>query len=155
MDILNKVIFITGGVRGIGWALAKSLCDKGAKKVYVTYLSDGDLDLKSTAGMTIIEPIKLDVTQVEQVKEVALQCKDSDIIINNAGVEFAKSFTDVDTIKAAEIEMKVNYHGTHYVSHYFLPYLKNKPEALLINILSIGGFILVNKLGRSYALMNG
>ena len=80
MDISNKVIFITGGTGGIGWALAKSLCDKGAKKIYVTYLSDRDLDLKLTSSMTLIEPIKLDVTQIEQVKKVALQCKDSDIV---------------------------------------------------------------------------
>ncbi len=147
MDISGKVIFITGGIGGIGWALTKALCHQGAKKVYVTYLNDRDLDLEPIATSTVIEPVRLDVTQVEQVQAVALKCEDSDIVINNAGVEFAKSFTDADTLKAAEFEMKVNYHGTHYVSHYFLPRLKQKAEAMLINVLSIGGFVLVNKLG--------
>ncbi|WP_305817581.1 SDR family NAD(P)-dependent oxidoreductase [Photobacterium leiognathi] len=147
MDISNKVIFITGGTGGIGWALAKSLCTKRAKKIYVTYLNDGDINIESIMETTIIEPLKLDVTKKEQVKNIALKCADADIVINNAGVEYATSFTDADTLEAAELEMKVNYHGTHYVSYYFLPYLKQKPEALLINILSIGGFVLVNKLG--------
>ncbi|WP_318511090.1 SDR family NAD(P)-dependent oxidoreductase [Photobacterium leiognathi] len=147
MDISNKVIFITGGTGGIGWALAKSLCTKRAKKIYVTYLNDGDINIESIMETTIIEPLKLDITKKEQVKNIALKCADADIVINNAGVEYATSFTDADTLEAAELEMKVNYHGTHYVSYYFLPYLKQKPEALLINILSIGGFVLVNKLG--------
>ncbi|MDE3272861.1 MULTISPECIES: SDR family NAD(P)-dependent oxidoreductase [unclassified Pseudoalteromonas] len=147
MDISGKVIFITGGTGGIGWALTKALSNKGAKKVYVTYLNDRDLDFEPLTSPTLIEPIKLDVTQPEYVEEAILRCSDADIVVNNAGVEFAKSFSDADTLKAAEFEMRVNYHGTHYVSHYFLPHLKEKSEALLINVLSIGGFVLVNKLG--------
>ncbi len=66
---------------------------------------------------TIIEPLKLRCHKKEQVKNIALKCADADIVINNAGVaEYPTSFTDADTLEAAELEMKVNYHGTHYVS---------------------------------------
>lgn len=147
MDISGKVIFITGGFGGIGWALVRELNRLNAAKVYATYLNDKELDRPLLDANTEIVPIKLDVTDVTQVADAALKCSDADIVINNAGVEFAKSFSDSNTLKAAEFEMKVNFHGTHYVSHHFLPALKEKPEAMLINILSIGGFVLVNKLG--------
>ncbi|WP_341501263.1 SDR family NAD(P)-dependent oxidoreductase [Gallaecimonas sp. GXIMD4217] len=147
MDISGKNIFITGGVGGIGWALTKALCRHRAAKVYVTYLHDRELDLEPIATATEIVPVNLDVTDQEQVAAAARQCADADIVVNNAGVEFARSFSDADTLKAAELEMKVNFHGTHYVSQHFLPQLKQKPEAMLINVLSIGSFVLVNKLG--------
>ena len=147
MNIAGKTVFITGGTGGIGWALTKELAKRDAKKIYVTYLNERELDLEPLKADTEIVPVKLDVTQLEQVAAAAESCSDADIVINNAGVEFAKSFSDADTLKAAEFEMKVNYHGTHYVAHHFMPHLKAKSEAMLINLLSIGGFVLVNKLG--------
>ncbi len=104
MDIKDKVVFITGGVGGIGWALTKEFCNRAASKVYVTYLNDSELTIDAIKTDTEVIFIKLDVTDLSQVKSVSAQCTAADIVINNAGVEFAKSFSDKDTLKAAELE---------------------------------------------------
>lgn len=147
MNIENKVVLISGGTGGIGWALTQALAEKKAKKIYVTYLSEKELDKNIEDCSTEIKFIPLDVTSREQVELLAEKCPDVDIVINNAGVELAQSFSADNTLNAAEFEMKVNYYGTHYIANSFMPALKSKSEAMLVNILSIGAFVLVNKLG--------
>ena len=143
MDIQDKTIFITGGTGGIGGALVTELERLGARKIYATYLRSED-KLQDTDRICYLP---LDVTNEEQIMMTAERCADVDIVINNAGVEMATSFTQERSTRAAELEMKVNFHGSHYMAYHFLPYLKQKQEAMLINVLSIGSFVLVNKLG--------
>lgn len=147
MNIANKTILITGASGGIGSSLVEELIHRKAKKIYAA-----DLRLDSLASLQdkfgkIIIPVKLDVTNAEDIQSCRTLCDDTDILINNAGVECAKSFLNENSIKASSLEMAVNYFGVHHLSYSFWDLLKEKESSAIVNILSIASFALILKLG--------
>jgi short-subunit dehydrogenase len=64
-----------------------------------------------------------------------------DGIINNAGI--IQPFVKVNDLTFDQIEhvMNVNFFGTVSVSKAFLPHLLERPEAHIVNISSMGGFL--------------
>src|SRR3982751_6284676 len=79
MKIDNAVAFVTGANRGIGLAFTRALLARGARKVYA-----GARD-PSTVTLPGVEPVRLDVTQPEEVAAAA-RARDVTLVINNAGV---------------------------------------------------------------------
>lgn len=64
-----------------------------------------------------------------------------DGLINNAGI--IQPFVEVEELPMSAIErvMQVNFWGTLYLTKAFLPILKQRPEAHIVNVSSMGGFI--------------
>jgi short-subunit dehydrogenase len=64
-----------------------------------------------------------------------------DGIINNAGI--IQPFIKVQDLEYRTIEkvMQVNFYGTLYMIKTFLPLLLDRPEAQIVNIASMGGFV--------------
>jgi short-subunit dehydrogenase len=64
-----------------------------------------------------------------------------DGIINNAGI--IQPFIKVNELSYEAIErvMNVNFYGTLYITKTFLPHLLTRPEAHIMNISSMGGFL--------------
>jgi short-subunit dehydrogenase len=63
-----------------------------------------------------------------------------DVLINNAGVAL---FGDVEEVSLADIEwlMAVNFWGVVYGIKHFLPVLKQRPTAHIVNLSSVSGII--------------
>ncbi|MGV0625107.1 SDR family oxidoreductase [Mycolicibacter minnesotensis] len=85
--IRDKVIAITGGARGIGFATAQALAEKGARVVIADI--DADQVAKSAADLGITG-LELDVTQSDSFRDFLNQVNREhghlDILINNAGI---------------------------------------------------------------------
>ena len=64
-----------------------------------------------------------------------------DGIINNAGI--IQPFVKVADLSYEAIErvMNVNFYGTLYMAKTFLPHLLTRPEAHIVNVSSMGGFL--------------
>ena len=64
-----------------------------------------------------------------------------DGIINNAGI--IQPFIKVNELNYEAIErvMNINFYGTLYMIKTFLPHLFNRPEAHIVNVSSMGGFL--------------
>ena len=116
-NLKNKVIAITGGATGIGFALAKVLGSEGAKIVIGEPRKEKLLkavdDLKDI-GVEAFETY-LDVTDLKSVEDFAEFTIKSfnhvDILINNAGISGARGRIDkVDVVKAKKI-FDVNFFG--------------------------------------------
>lgn len=60
---------------------------------------------------------------------------------NNAGI--IQPFIKVNELNydAIELVMNVNFYGTLYITKTFLPHLLTRPEAHIMNISSMGGFL--------------
>jgi NAD(P)-dependent dehydrogenase (short-subunit alcohol dehydrogenase family) len=102
----GSVALVTGANRGLGLACAQELLARGTSKVYGA-ASDPD----SVTEPDVI-PVALDVTDPERVAEVAAQCADVSVLVNNAGAIKASSFIDAPNLEAARVEMETNYFGT-------------------------------------------
>jgi butyryl-CoA dehydrogenase len=145
-DLHGKVAVITGAASGMGRALALQLAQAGC----VVAISDvNEAGLKETAervkkqGGSVSTRI-LDVSNREDVfcfaEEVVDLHNRVDILINNAGVILVGPLKDL-SVEDFEWILGINLWGVIYGSMAFLPHLKQRPEANIVNISSTYGLI--------------
>ena len=134
MKIGGSVALVTGANRGLGRAYARELVKRGAAKVYGT--------ARDPAAVTEpgVRPVALDITDPQRVAQVAQQCTDVTLLVNNAGVMKASSFIHPPTLDAARLEMETNYFGTLSMCRAFAPVLAANGGGAMINMLSVGSF---------------
>lgn len=147
MKIQNKVIVVTGGGSGMGRELVLHLLSKGAKVITID-INEAALqetvalagDNKNSLGTFVVDITSK--TAVEELLNKAIaQYGHVDGIINNAGI--IQPFIKVNelTYEAIERVMNINFYGTLYMVKTFLPHLLTRPEAHIVNISSMGGFL--------------
>ena len=117
MKIAGSVALVTGANRGLGQVYARELVRAGAAKVYGAARNP---DQVTEPGVT---PIGLDITDAQRVTEVAGQCTDVSLLLNNAGVLKYSTFINAPNLDAARAEMEVNYFGTLSMCRAFAPVL--------------------------------
>lgn len=144
--IKDSTILITGADGGIGTALVDECLALGAKKIYATGLKLDSLN-RVFGEYDKVVPVVLDVTNAEQIIACAEECADTNLLINNAGVEFKVPFIADRSSQAALMEMKVNYIGLIDMINAFLPNLEKQAHAGIVNILSLGALAIVKRLG--------
>jgi NAD(P)-dependent dehydrogenase (short-subunit alcohol dehydrogenase family) len=149
----GQVVLITGGSRGLGFALAERYGRSGAKLVLAARNSD-ELDqarhsllfrkaVRSPDDVLIIPADLTDAAQATLVIEQAISHFGRiDILINNAGVIEVGPVED-QPIAAYRRAMATNFFAALYTTHAALPHLlRRKPrtgDAAIVNIASIGG----------------
>lgn len=141
MRIQNKVFLVTGAGGGIGKEMVKTLLDKGAKIIAVDLREDSLNELKKELNTDNLEIQTLDITDRKAVEALAGKFGDIDGLINNAGI--IQPFVKVNNLDYEAIErvMKVNFYGMLYMTKSFLPHLLKRPEAYIVNVSSMGGFL--------------
>ncbi|HEY5617701.1 MAG TPA: SDR family oxidoreductase [Vicinamibacterales bacterium] len=144
--ISGKVAIVTGGSRGIGYAIARALVQGGAK-VAITATSDDTLrkaagELASSATGDAVLPIKADVrhrAEVETAVETAVRHFGGiDVLVNNAGVGVFRSVADMSVEDWHKI-IDTNLTGVFYCSQAALPHLRARGGGWIINISSLSG----------------
>lgn len=147
MKVQNKVIVVTGGGSGIGRELVLNLLSRGARVAAVDIdgsALQGTLDLAGNASGALTTHL-VDITDRDSVARLPAQVISRhgavDGIINNAGI--IQPFARAGDLEYAAIDrvMDVNFHGTLYVTRAFLPHLLTRPEAHIVNVSSMGGFL--------------
>lgn len=139
LGLKDKICIVTGGGKGIGWGIVKSLVNEGAVPVI---LSRSDLDKEATKWLENKNAkygfYKIDLRQNEKIKAMV-----DDIVqkygliyalINNAGANDNLSLQDTDY---KEFMHSLEGNLTHYytLAHCVLPYLI-KSQGTILNISS-------------------
>jgi NAD(P)-dependent dehydrogenase (short-subunit alcohol dehydrogenase family) len=88
VSVKNLILLVTGTnrKRGIGRALVEEAIKRGAKKVYACSRDVSQLEDLIAKFHEKVVAVELDVTNQEQIKKVAKEASDAQILINNAGV---------------------------------------------------------------------
>lgn len=143
----GKTIVVTGGGNGIGRELVMELLRRGARVAALDLSSPGlqqTTELAGTQGHKLSTHV-VDITNREDViglLEPIVEAHGSvDGLINCAGIiqPFVR-FKDLDYV-AIERVMNVNFWGPIHMVKTFLPHLLGRPEAHIVNISSMGGFV--------------
>jgi len=135
MKIQNAVAFVTGANRGLGLQLVRELIARGAKKVYAGMRNPVDL------GIPGVVSVKLDVTNADDVATAAVQCVDTTLLINNAGIAPFLGYFEPKTIDVTREIFETNFYGVIRVSQAFAPILANNGGGAIINVLSVASWI--------------
>ncbi len=147
MKVYNKVVVVTGGGNGIGRELVLQLLARGARVAAVDIDQAALQETLTLAGDNAgnLVVYARDIRDREAVaalpEQVAAHYGAVDGLINNAGViqPFVR-LNDLD-YEAIERVMSINFYGTLSMTKAFLPYLLRRPEAHIVNISSMGGFL--------------
>lgn len=147
MKAPNKVIVVTGAGNGIGRELCLMLLNKQATVVGVDLNEKALAETQKIAGVgdDRFKGYVLDITDRAKVdalpEEVIKHFGSVDGLINNAGI--IQKFIPVNELPMEQINlvMNVNFYGTLNLTKAFLPFLLKRPEAHIVNISSMGGFI--------------
>ncbi len=131
MKIDNAVALVTGANRGLGLAFVDALLAAGAAKVYAAARDASGLERPR------VGPVRLDVTQPEQVAAAAKACPDLTLLINNAGISRGSSFLVAGSAEAARAEFETNFFGMLAMSQAFAPVLKANGGGAIVNVLSV------------------
>ncbi|GAB3349453.1 SDR family oxidoreductase [Arachidicoccus ginsenosidivorans] len=134
MLLSDKVIVITGGASGIGYACVKAYIKAGAQ-VVVLDIQQGAMDrLIAEIGPDHLA-IDCDVTKESSVKLAIEQVKDRygriDAIHNNAGIATPSKSLDLTTPGEWQTIMNVNLFSIYLTTKFGLPYLKQSAGCIL------------------------
>ncbi|HEY1870737.1 MAG TPA: SDR family oxidoreductase [Chitinophagaceae bacterium] len=147
MKVQNKVILVTGGGSGMGRELVLHLLSKGAKVITLDINENSlrETVLLAASRLNSLKTFVVDITNKNAVEQLLNDAMAAfgfiDGIINNAGI--IQPFVKVNELKYETIErvMNINFYGTLYVVKTFLPHLLTRPEAHIVNVSSMGGFL--------------
>ncbi|MBI3551852.1 MAG: SDR family NAD(P)-dependent oxidoreductase [Elusimicrobia bacterium] len=144
MNLSNNTVLITGGASGIGFELARQLSARG-NKIVITGRDQARLD-KALQQLPDADAVRSDVSSVKDIEllfeRIARDSPETNVLINNAGIMRDINLHD-DAVGVEDItrEIDINLSGTIRMVKKFLPHLKTKPAAAIVNVSSGLAFV--------------
>jgi NAD(P)-dependent dehydrogenase (short-subunit alcohol dehydrogenase family) len=147
MQAAGKVIVVTGAGSGMGREIVLELLRRGAKVAAVD-INEATLQETVTlagAGHDRLATFTLSVADRDAVEALPASVIEAfaaiDGVINCAGI--IQPFVRLKDLDYAAIDrvFDVNWRGTLYMTKTFLPLLLARPEAHIVNVSSMGGFL--------------
>jgi NAD(P)-dependent dehydrogenase (short-subunit alcohol dehydrogenase family) len=143
----DKVVVITGAGSGIGRALALAFADQGALLALNDVSDSGlaetvqQLQINEDRILTKLFDVSVEANFESFAEEIISKFGQIDLVINNAGIASKNEF--VEDMDKSEFDrlIAINFWGMVYGSRVFLPYLREREEAALLNISSIFGWL--------------
>ena len=141
-DLSGQTAIVTGGSRGLGSYMAKALARAGARLIVTARNAD---DCKTTIAEIIevggsARSYTLDVTNEQSIREFAKRIEDDyesvEILVNNAGCNIRKPFTDF-TWQEWDRVVNTNLKGGFFVTQAIAPRMVARKYGRIINIGSV------------------
>ena len=144
MKLKSNTILITGGAGGIGYELTKQLMALG-NTILITGRDQAKLD-RAKAVFPKLHTFRSDVSDPKAIatlyEDVIKQFPELNILINNAGIMRKINIHDqAGSLEDITREIEINLNGPIRMVKQFLPHLKTKSEAAIINISSGLAFV--------------
>ncbi len=143
MKLSGKTILITGGSSGIGLELARQLLARG-NTVLVTGRDPRKLDAVRQA-LPDLHPFRSDASDAAAIaalhRDILARFPALDTLINNAGIMRNLNLHQDRDLTDVTREIDINLSGPIRLIQQFLPHLKTRPGALIVNVTSGLAFV--------------
>jgi 3-oxoacyl-[acyl-carrier protein] reductase len=144
IDLNKRCAVVTGGARGIGFAIARRMLESGAS-VALWDRDAGALDSAAQAlgahGKVVTETVDLvdDAAVDAAAKSTVAQLKAIDILVNNAGI----AGTNMKTWEYSPADFRqiieINLISQHLVCRAVVPHMMARNYGRIVNIASVAG----------------
>ena len=141
----GKVAVVTGGSRGIGFAIARAFA---AESVQVAVIGKSEKHLAEArpgiegAGPAAVETLKADIRSYPEVERalsaVVARFGGLDILINNAGVGLFKDVADMTPAEWSEV-IDTNLTGVFNACRAAIPHMRRRGGGFIVNVSSLAG----------------
>jgi NAD(P)-dependent dehydrogenase (short-subunit alcohol dehydrogenase family) len=144
IDLKNRVAVITGGARGIGYAIAERMLASGAA-VAIWDVDEAALSSAATSlsNRGCVFGARVDVTDETSVASAVTSLKNVagriDILVNNAGITGGNAPTWDLEPKVWRDVINVNLVGPYLTAHAIVPHMMAAKYGRIVNIASIAG----------------
>jgi NAD(P)-dependent dehydrogenase (short-subunit alcohol dehydrogenase family) len=154
--LTDRVAFVTGGASGIGFAIAETLAEAGAR-VTIGDLAQAQID-KAIGELAAkghhVSGVILDVTNPDRVAQVAddLAARTGyiDILVNNAGIARSEVAAENVTDELWRNVLDVNLNGSFWCARAFGRHMLARGKGSIVNVGSMSGFIVNRPQPQSY-----
>jgi len=142
----DAVAVVTGAGGGLGQALALELASRGARLALTDRNPENlakSCEACRAAGADVSEHMfdMADTHAIAALPDVVVERHGSvDLVVNNAGVALAGTFEQIG-LDDFEWLMNINFYGPVRMCKAFLPALKARPTAHIVNISSLFGLV--------------
>ena len=130
-----KTVLVTGGVRGIGEAIALAFLKRG-DRVCVTYSKDEE-NARRVEKLGL-EVYRADVSKEEDVMALFEKLGSVDVLVNNAGVSLIKQIQDVSYAEFNRL-VAINLGGAFLCSREAAKSMISNQSGLIVNVSSVWG----------------
>jgi short-subunit dehydrogenase len=144
----GQVVVITGGSRGLGFAMAQEFAGRGAKLVICGRDADvlHEAEQRLLAMRTEVLALRCDIAQQYEAEDLIRQATERfgrvDVLVNNAG-QIAVGPIESQTIADFQDAMNTMFWGIVYTTMAALPQMMQRSGGRIVNITSIGGKVSV------------
>ncbi len=142
MKLIGRTILISGGTSGIGLELAKQLI---AQRNTVLITGRDEQRLAATKSKIHVHTYICDAgnpADIQKLKSaIAAEFPNLDTLINNAGIMRNLDLNQPHELTDVTLELAVNLCGPIQMVQAFLPGLKARPDALIVNVSSGLAFV--------------
>jgi len=149
LKIQGSVALVTGANRGLGAAFARGLLAAGAAKVYAAAR-----DPASVAVPGVV-PVRLDVTQPDQIAALARELIDVSLLVNNAGIGGSGPVLDPAVIDTLHRQFETNALGPLRMAQAFAPTLADRAagggDSAVVNVISALSWVTLPGVTGSYS----
>src|ERR1700680_4851390 len=144
MKLTSNTILITGGASGIGYELTKQLTALG-DTILITGRDQAKM-ARAKAAFPKLHTFRSDVSDPEAIatlyEDVTKHFPELNIVINNAGIMRKINVHDkAGSLEDITRELEINLSGPIRMVKQFLPHLKTKSEAAIMNVSSSLAFV--------------
>jgi gluconate 5-dehydrogenase len=146
-DLSGKTAIITGGSKGLGFAMAAGLASAGASIMLVNRNAEEGASAAKVLNQdfgTIVTSFAADITKAEQTEAMAQKAIDIfgkiDILINSAGINIRGAIDEVTPADFNKV-MEVNVNGTWLCCRAVTPHMKKNGSGKIINLASTLGLV--------------
>lgn len=131
---------ITGASSGIGRDISKELARRGYDIVIVARSEDKLNELKNEITNVQVEVIPMDISNLDNCKELYEKVGYVDILVNNAGFGLFGKFNTTDINREMEM-VDLNVKSLHFLTKLFLKDMVEKDKGYILNVSSIAGHL--------------
>jgi len=144
MNLEAKTAVVTGGSKGIGYAIAQALGKNGAN-VFICARDKSELRraVEDLSRSGRVEGEICDVRSESQVRMMLEECErvfgGVDILVNNAGIGIMGETVEEMLPDEFRQTLETNLFGVYYACHHAIPMMKRRGGGYIINISSLAG----------------
>jgi 2-dehydro-3-deoxy-L-rhamnonate dehydrogenase (NAD+) len=145
LELPGRVAIVTGGARGIGFAVAERLSRAGARVVIADIDEEGAaaaVERLREGGAEVVGAVA-DITSPEEISAMVERALDAfgklDILVNNAGITGRDAPLWETTDEDWESVLALNLSATFRCCRAVVPHMRERQSGAIVNVASISG----------------